>query len=89
MHDTLSRRTSQPTALPEANRAVAQSVLQLLPPNLFDGLGTLKSIWLHRLESGAIQGDQAPSVDDSVAPLESDEYPIPDPGQSHLERWYQ
>ncbi len=89
MHDTLSRRTSQRAALPEANRRVAESVLLMLRPSLFDSLGTLKSIWLHQLESSAERGDQAVTVASAVTAPQIDEDPIADSNQPHFERWYQ
>jgi hypothetical protein len=89
MHDTLSRRTSERAALPEANRAVCQNVLLMLRPNLFDSLGTLKSSWLHQLESGGMSGDQALRLghDNGEQPDEvTSEW---NSEQSHFERWYQ
>ena len=89
MHDTLCRQTSERAALAEANRAISQNVLLMLRPNLFDSLGTLKSIWLHQLESDGMIGDQAlsPGDADSVQP---DEEPVDwDADQAHFERWYQ
>jgi hypothetical protein len=58
MHDMLRRRTSPRAALPEANRAVVKSVMLMLRPDLFDSVGVLKSIWLHRLEFGAERTDR-------------------------------
>ncbi len=89
MHDTLSRRTSQRAALPEANRAVCQSVLLMFRPNLFDSFGTLKSIWLHQLESGGKHGDQALVLHDPGSPHEDDEPSSWEADQPHFERWYQ
>ena len=50
MHDMLRTRTSETAALPDANKKVAQSVMLMLRPDLFDSVGVLKSLWLHRLE---------------------------------------
>jgi hypothetical protein len=58
MHDTLRRRTSKHTSLPGANQAVANSVALMLRPDLFDSVGTLKSLWLHRLSSTMGQADR-------------------------------
>ena len=58
MNDTLRRRTSRQTSLPGANHAVATSVVMMLRPDLFDSVGTLKSLWLHRLNSTADQADR-------------------------------
>ncbi|QDT11227.1 hypothetical protein [Planctomycetes bacterium K23_9] len=49
MRDMLSRRVSTEAAFPEANQDVADSVMSMLQPELFDDLGTLKSGWLHRI----------------------------------------
>jgi len=58
MHDLLRRRTSSTAALPQANRDVSQSVMQMLRPELFDDVGILKSLWLHRFEMGTEKTDQ-------------------------------
>jgi hypothetical protein len=57
MHDMLRRRTSERAALPAANQAVTKSVMLMLRPELFDSVGTLKSLWLHRLEIGTERTD--------------------------------
>jgi hypothetical protein len=46
------------TASPDLNAHIAQSVAGSLPPNLFDGTGLARSIWLARMDSVAsdIQG---------------------------------
>ncbi|MGB7326013.1 MAG: hypothetical protein WBD31_14160 [Rubripirellula sp.] len=88
MHDTLRRRTSATTALPEANRAVVKSVMLMLRPDLFDSIGTLKSLWLHRLESGA---DKADRVLDELAAVDIDEAPTADAIEmsrhAYFQRW--
>lgn len=89
MHDTLSRRTSDRAALPEANRAVSQNVLLMLRPNLFDSLGTLKSIWLHQLESGGVLGDQALGPGHTKSEQPDEVTSDWDTEQPHFERWYQ
>ncbi|WP_149752681.1 hypothetical protein [Rubripirellula obstinata] len=58
MRDALQRRTSQQTSLPGANHAVASSVAMMLRPDLFDSVGTLKSLWMHRLSSTTGQADR-------------------------------
>lgn len=85
MHDTLSRRTSTRAALPEANRVVSQSVLGMLRPSLFDGVGTLKSIWLHRLEAKHQLTDQALLPG---APIANDNDPTAESDAPAFERWY-
>lgn len=66
MHDTLRRRCSHHAALPEANHAVARSVMSMLRPELFDSFGVMKSLWLHRLQRGSDHSDLA--VDQVIAP---------------------
>jgi hypothetical protein len=58
MRDALARRLHATSALPEANRKVAEAVMLCLRPDLFDSVGLLKSLWIHRLEAGADQTDQ-------------------------------
>lgn len=58
MRDTLSRRSDTAVASPKCNQAVADAVLTVLRPDMFDSVGTLKSLWLHRLQSGAEQADR-------------------------------
>lgn len=58
MRDMISRRLSSEPALPAANREVSRSVMLMLRPELFDSIGALKSLWMHRLESSADQTDQ-------------------------------
>jgi hypothetical protein len=48
MHDMLTRRTTPSSSLPNANQRVADSVLLMLQPALFDGVGTFKSVRMHR-----------------------------------------
>ncbi len=65
MHDMLQRRTSPHAALPEANRAVASSVMMMLRPDRFDSVGVLKSLWLHRLTAGSNRADRV--IDELMA----------------------
>jgi hypothetical protein len=58
MHDMLQRRTSPEPALPEANRAVATSVLMMMRPEYFDSVGVLKSLWMNRLTAGSSRADR-------------------------------
>lgn len=58
MRDTLLRRSDPAAASPKGNRAVADAVLTCLRPDMFDSVGTLKSLWLHRLQAGAEQADR-------------------------------
>jgi hypothetical protein len=89
MHDTLSRRTSEQAALPEANRAVARSVMLMLRPDLFDSVGVLKSLWLHRLQIGA---DRTDRVLDELNAADIDNAKTAEglemTGESYFERWY-
>ncbi len=58
MHDMISQRMSSDPALPAANREVSRSVMLMLRPELFDSVGALKSLWMHRLENSADQTDR-------------------------------
>lgn len=66
MHDMLRRRTSPNAALPDANRSVIKSLMMMLRPDLFDSIGVLKSLWLHRLETGTERTDRV--LDELTAP---------------------
>ncbi len=72
MRDMLHRRTSDRPALPQANRAVASSVVQLLRPDLFDNIGVLRSLRLNRVDLDHRQADRSPiepknSATDTIA----------------------
>lgn len=88
MHDTLQRRTGPRAALPEANRAVAQSVMLMLRPDLFDSVGMLQSLWMHRLRWGAERADRALS---ELSSADIDEAPMADAmdmaGDPYFQRW--
>jgi hypothetical protein len=58
MHETISQRLSSEPALPAANREVSRSVMLMLRPELFDSVGSLKSLWMHRIENSAEQTDR-------------------------------
>jgi hypothetical protein len=58
MNEMLRLRTGDTAALPSANAAVGRSVMLMLRPDLFDSVGVLKSLWLHRLQSGADRADR-------------------------------
>lgn len=78
MRDMLSRRTTHQSALPEANRNVAESVIMMFREDLFDGVGTLKSLKMQRMQHDHHTSEMMP-VDAGVhAPSESgpevDEY---------------
>lgn len=89
MHDMLRRRTSDQAALPEANRAVAKSVMLMLRPDLFDSVGTLKSLWLHRLE---IDSDRTDRVLDELGSANIDDADTANGidilHEPYFERWY-
>jgi hypothetical protein len=89
MHDTLRRRTSEQAALPEANRAVARSVMLMLRPDRFDSVGVLKSLWLHRLEIGTLRTDR---VLDELGAADIDHAETAEglemTNESYFERWY-
>lgn len=58
MIDGLRRKISKVPSLPQANREVGNSAMMLLRPDLFDSVGTLKSLWLHRIERDSDRTDQ-------------------------------
>jgi hypothetical protein len=58
MRDSLLRRANSKHLCANENRAVADAVLLCLRPDLFDSVGMMKSLWLHRLERGAEQTDR-------------------------------
>ncbi|QDS92057.1 hypothetical protein FF011L_07930 [Roseimaritima multifibrata] len=70
MRDALMRRCSNAPALPACNRQVTEAVMLCLRPDLFDSHGMMKSLWLHRLQTGADQADRVleeMSADDLTA----------------------
>ncbi|MFK8115641.1 MAG: hypothetical protein AB8B91_25830 [Rubripirellula sp.] len=89
MHDLLRRRSSNHSALPAANRLVVKSIMLMLRPDLFDSVGVLKSIWLHRLESGA---DRTDRVLDELAGADIDHATTASGvemlNEPYFERWY-
>ncbi len=89
MHDTLRRRTTKAAALPEANRAVAKSVMLMLRPDLFDSVGILKSLWVHRLQIGTERTDR---VLDELGAADINKAATADgmdmTHDSYFERWY-
>lgn len=58
MADSIRRRVAPSASLPQANKSIADSVLLILRPDLFDSVGTLKSLCLHRIENQARLTDQ-------------------------------
>ncbi|MCG8648511.1 MAG: hypothetical protein MI861_01685 [Pirellulales bacterium] len=89
MDDMLRRRTSPAAALPVANRNVAQSVMLMLRPDLFDSVGNLKSLWLHRLQ---IDSERTDRVLDELTQANLDQAAtatgLEMTHDSHFERWY-
>jgi hypothetical protein len=72
MRDSIGQKVGKNPSLPQANRDVADSTLLILRPDLFDSVGTLKSLWLHRIENDSHRTDQMitdylrPNVEDSA-----------------------
>lgn len=58
MRETLVRRSQSLAATPVGNQQISDAVLMCLRPDLFDSVGLLKSLWLHRLQRGAEQADR-------------------------------
>lgn len=71
MTDGLRRNMAKSPSLPQANREVGDSTILMLRPDLFDSVGVLKSLWVHRIENDSNRTDQMiqdylrPNVDDS------------------------
>ena len=71
MTDGLRRIMAKSPSLPHANREVADSAMMILRPDLFDSVGVLKSLWVHRIQNDSDRTDQMiqdylrPNVDDS------------------------
>lgn len=88
MRDMISQRMSSEPALPAANREVSRSVMLMLRPELFDSVGALKSLWMHRLENSA---DQTDRMLDELISADIHEAEISDSleltGGSYVERW--
>ncbi len=86
MRDMLCRRTSPHTALPEANRNIAESVMMMLQNDLFDDLGTLKSLQRHRIDWDHQYGETAPV--EAVEPDKQSSHAIDDYFQNDMQRWH-
>ncbi|SMP63553.1 hypothetical protein SAMN06265222_108103 [Neorhodopirellula lusitana] len=78
MTDGLRRKVAKKPSLPQANRDVAESVMMMLQPELFDSVGVLKSLWMHRIEDTSNRTDKMINdylridVDESPAPMAYD-----------------
>ena len=88
MHEMISQRLSPEPALPAANREVSRSVMLMLRPELFDSVGSLKSLWMHRIENSAEQTDR---MLDELTSADIHEAETSDSleltGGSYFERW--
>ena len=88
MHEMISQRLSPEPALPAANREVSRSVMLMLRPELFDSVGSLKSLWMHRIENSA---DQTDRMLDELTSADIHEAETSDSleltGGSYFERW--
>ena len=83
MADVLRMRTNCEPALPSANRNVADSVLLLLRPELFDDFGVARSTIMHRILLDST--DESPGSGAYMEYLESE---LNQPNEPHFERWY-
>lgn len=52
MHRSLAEKTHTEPSLPSANRGVSDAVVCLLRPDMFDSLGVMRGLWMHRLQLG-------------------------------------
>ncbi|MAI72373.1 MAG: hypothetical protein CMM01_15880 [Rhodopirellula sp.] len=88
MHNMIFQRMSSEPALPAANREVSRSVMLMLRPELFDSVGVLKSLWMHRLENSVAQTDR---MLDELTSADIHEAETSDSleltGGSYFERW--
>jgi hypothetical protein len=66
IHDSLIAKTVPETANPRLNELIGQAILACLRPELFDSLGVLQSLWLHRLNSLSDQTERV--VDQLIRP---------------------
>ena len=88
MNNMIRQRTSANPSLPAANREVARSVMLMLRPELFDSVGVLKSLWMHRLENSAERTDRmleeltSPDIHDAET---ADSLELT--GGAYFERW--
>lgn len=57
MTDAIRQKVAKNPSLPQANRDVADSALLILRPDLFDSVGNLKSLWMHRIENDSDRTD--------------------------------
>ncbi|GAB5517456.1 hypothetical protein [Rhodopirellula baltica] len=58
MTEGFQKHVAKQASLPAANQGVADSVMMMMRADLFDSIGTLKSLWMHRIESKVDQTDQ-------------------------------
>ncbi|KLU02980.1 hypothetical protein RISK_004950 [Rhodopirellula islandica] len=58
MKEGFQKHVAEQPSLPAANQAVADSVMMMMRADLFDSVGVLKSLWMHRIESKVEQTDQ-------------------------------
>ncbi len=88
MRDMLSRRMSSQAALPQANKNIAESVIMMLRDDLFDSVGTLKSLKLQRINLDHHSSDTMPHEGDakhqSQGESDVDEYFKDDMHRGHL-----
>lgn len=57
LRDSLVRQMSDHAANPNENSRIGDSVMVCLRPDMFDSLGTMQSLWLHRLRHSADEAD--------------------------------
>ncbi|TWU19265.1 hypothetical protein [Allorhodopirellula heiligendammensis] len=56
--ESIRPKVALQASLPHANQSIADSLLLILRPELFDSVGTLKSLCLHRIENQVHRTDQ-------------------------------
>lgn len=63
---SIGPKVSEGASLPHANKSIADSILLILRPDLFDSVGALKSLCLHRIENQVHRTDQM--IDNNLRP---------------------
>ncbi|MCC9656405.1 hypothetical protein [Rhodopirellula halodulae] len=58
MTEGFQKHMAKKASLPAANQGVSDSVILMMRADLFDSVGVLKSLWMHRIENKVEQTDQ-------------------------------
>lgn len=87
MHERLWRQRSGGTAFASSNQELAESILQMISPAMFDSLGMIKSMRLQRLATDAERSDRSPG---QPIPVVLQHMPTADQANDarRFERWF-